>query len=61
MKREGDEWVTSVYLEKGKHLYKFLVDGKWIRDPANKNWEENEWGSGNSVLWLDAPVRQVHL
>ncbi|MBA4167184.1 MAG: hypothetical protein H0X41_06530, partial [Chitinophagaceae bacterium] len=59
MKREGNEWVRRVYLAKGKHLYKFLVDGKWILDPENKSWEENETGTGNSVLWLEADVRQM--
>ncbi len=52
MKREGDEWVYKVHLNEGKHLYKFVVDGKWILDPANKLWEENEHGTGNSILWI---------
>jgi hypothetical protein len=56
MKKEGDEWVCPVYLAPGKHLYKFVVDGKWILDPANKNWEENEYGTGNSVLWIEEEV-----
>ena len=53
MKREGDEWIITVHLYPGKHLYKFVVDGQWIIDPGNKLWEQNENGSGNSVLWLD--------
>lgn len=53
MKREGDEWVFPVHLSPGKHLYKFVVDDKWIIDPANKLWEQNEYGTGNSVLWID--------
>ena len=52
MNREGDEWVFSVYLSPGKHLYKFIVDGKWIIDPGNVLWEQNEYGSGNSVIWI---------
>lgn len=51
MKREGDEWVLKVNLSKGKHLYKFVVDGKWILDPANKLWEQNEEHTGNSIVW----------
>jgi hypothetical protein len=50
MKRVGDEWVYPVYLGRGKHLYKFIVDGKWIRDPANPQWED---GDENSVLWIE--------
>jgi hypothetical protein len=53
MKKEGDEWVLPVHLSAGKHLYKFIVDNKWIIDPANKLWEENEFGTGNSVIWVE--------
>jgi len=37
----------------GKHKYKYLVDGKWITDPNNKNWEQNEFGTGNSIIWVE--------
>lgn len=53
MKKKGDEWVCSVYLSAGKHKYKYIVDGKWITDPNNKNWEQNEFGTGNSVVWVE--------
>lgn len=53
MKKENDEWVIKVQLHPGKHLYKFVVDGKWMIDPANKQWEGSTPGNGNSVLWLD--------
>ena len=53
MTRIGDEWVFSVHLSPGKHLYKFVVDGKWIIDPGNKLWEQNEYGTGNSVIWIE--------
>lgn len=52
VKKDG-VWTFPVYLNKGKHLYKFVVDGKWILDPANKLWEQNEHGTGNSVLWIE--------
>lgn len=52
MKRQGDEWVLDAHLSIGKHLYKFVVDGKWIIDPANELWEQNEHNTGNSVLWI---------
>ncbi len=53
MKKQGDDWICSVYLSAGKHKYKFVVDGKWIPDPTNKNWEQNEFGTGNSVIWVE--------
>jgi hypothetical protein len=53
MKRVGDAWTFKVHLSIGKHLYKFIVDGRWIKDPANPLWEENEYNSDNSVLWME--------
>lgn len=50
--RDG-EWVFPIYLQPGRHSYKFVVDGEWILDPSNSLWEENEFGTGNSVLWIE--------
>jgi 1,4-alpha-glucan branching enzyme len=52
MHLEGNVWKTDAWLPQGKTTYKFLVDGQWILDPDNKLWEENEYGTGNSVLWI---------
>lgn len=52
MRRVGDEWVISVHLSPGKHTYKFVVDNKWMLDPDNKLWEQNEHNTGNSVIWV---------
>ena len=49
--RDGTWWFP-VYLKPGKYTYKFVVDGKWITDPGNALWEENQYGTGNSVLWI---------
>jgi Glycogen recognition site of AMP-activated protein kinase len=54
MKHVGDTWIFKVHLSVGKHLYKFIVDGRWIRDPANPLWEDNEYNTDNSVLWMEA-------
>lgn len=53
MKRVGNAWVFNVHLPVGKHLYKFIVDGRWIKDPADPLWEGNEYGTDNSVLWVE--------
>jgi hypothetical protein len=52
MIKEEGTWIYPIYLSPGKHLYKLIVDGKWITDPTNKLWEENEFGTGNSVIWI---------
>jgi 1,4-alpha-glucan branching enzyme len=53
MKKEGNQWIFPVHLSVGKHLYKFVVDGQWITDPGNKLWEQNEYSTGNSILWIE--------
>ncbi len=52
MKKTGSEWIYTVHLTPGKHIYKFIVDGQWIRDPENKLWEDNKYGTGDSVIWF---------
>lgn len=49
--KEG-KWVFPIYLTPGRHNYKFIVNGEWVLDPENPLWEENEFGTGNSVLWI---------
>ncbi len=50
---EKGTWVFPIYLKPGKHTYKFIVDGKWITDPANELWEANGYGNSNSVIWIE--------
>jgi hypothetical protein len=52
VKKDG-KWSFPLYLKPGKYTYKFIVDGQWIIDPDNKLWEENEFGTDNSVLWVE--------
>jgi CubicO group peptidase (beta-lactamase class C family) len=48
--RENSDWVCRVDLKPGKHLYKFIVDGDWITDPANPQTEGDGNGNNNSVV-----------
>lgn len=45
-------WQTEIPLEGGKHLYKFIVDGRWMTDPANRRSETDPEGNVNSVLFV---------
>lgn len=54
MQKTEAGWMISLHLNRGKTLYKFVVDGKWILDPNNNLWEDNLLGTGNSVLWIDS-------
>ncbi len=53
LKLQDGEWQISLHLDEGKHLYKFIVNDEWVVDKSNPLWEENEFGTGNSVLWID--------
>ena len=53
MSKRDDRWDLPLYLKPGKYTYKFIVDGKHILDPGNDLWEDNEYGTGNSVLWIE--------
>ncbi len=53
MLKQQTQWVFPIYLSPGKYTYKFIVDNEWILDPDNDLWEENQYGSGNSVLWIE--------
>jgi hypothetical protein len=55
LERTNGVWHISVFLPPGKHHYKFIVDGKWMIDPANELWEENEHKTKNSILWVESP------
>jgi len=52
MIRTASGWELSYYLAPGKHTYKFKIDNQWVLDPSNALWEENEYQTGNSVLWI---------
>ncbi|MBK6962780.1 MAG: glycogen-binding domain-containing protein [Bacteroidales bacterium] len=53
MEMKDGLWTYELNLKPGKHTYKFIVDGQWMIDPANEDWETNWEGTGNSVLWID--------
>lgn len=53
MVKERGKWVFPIYLKPGKYTYKFIVDGNWIIDPDNKLYEQNEYGTYNTVLWVE--------
>ncbi len=53
MQQRNSEWKLPLYLPPGRYSYKFIVDGNWILDSGNSLWEENEFGNGNSVLWIE--------
>ena len=47
---EKGVWQKRVYLEPGKHRYKFIIDGNWVNDPSNDTIESNPYGGMDSVV-----------
>jgi len=50
MYKYQDKWVCRVSLKPGEYLYKFIVDGQWMLDPANTNIVDDGKGNKNSSL-----------
>jgi len=47
MKKDGNVWVLPLTFAAGNYQYKFIVDGRWMTDPANPN---HTGGEANSIL-----------
>lgn len=43
-------WKILVDIKPGEYEYRFIVDGVWIKDPANSDFVRNEFGQENSLL-----------
>jgi 1,4-alpha-glucan branching enzyme len=52
MKEEAGHgrYATNISLPKGRHEYKFVVNGDWQVDPHCSEWVPNGCGSLNSVI-----------
>ncbi|OVE75895.1 hypothetical protein BVX97_03305 [bacterium E08(2017)] len=43
-------YSTSIMIPKGRHEYKFVINGEWSVDPECQEWTSNSMGSLNSVI-----------
>src|SRR5688572_65514 len=51
-----DEWeVETAPLGEGVHFYKYIVDGRWLHDPAHPMVENDGCGGWNSVFGIGGP------
>ncbi len=50
LERRENIWVITLDLPGGKHIYKFLVDGRWMLDPENPLQEKGRTDIPYSVL-----------
>ncbi len=51
MKNTGNGWQICIELDPGKHLYKYIVDGRWMTDPGNRLTEGFRRWERNSVIY----------
>ncbi|HEV2707483.1 MAG TPA: serine hydrolase [Pyrinomonadaceae bacterium] len=52
--REGAEWVCRIDLAPGRYAYQFVVDNRWMLDPANPSKETDAGRNVNSVVVVGA-------
>jgi enterochelin esterase-like enzyme len=46
-------WRVTLDLEPGQWLYKFVVDGRWVRDPATPDHDADGQGGQHSFVFVD--------
>ena len=51
-KRSGIFGVT-IALPPGCYQYKSIVDGHWMKDPDNSDWDVSDMGTVNSIVAVD--------
>lgn len=51
MERIATGWQACIQLAPGKYLYKFIVDGRWMTDPNNRQSEGLHRWNQNSVVF----------
>lgn len=47
------KYSKKMRLGKGRHEYKFVINGAWHNDPECREWAHNDMGSVNSVIFVD--------
>lgn len=46
-------WTVTLPLKQGvQHRYKYLIDGFWLPDPENPDFEPDGFGGFNSILYV---------
>ncbi len=54
MKPSGNGWSIELPLKPGKYTYKFIVDGRWMTDPSNRQRETT--GAETTIQWFIVPI-----
>ena len=46
-------WRKMIELAPGRYRYRYVVDGRWVKDPLNKSVEPSPFGDHDSVIEFD--------
>ena len=62
MKESGGVYTLTIFLEPGRYMYKFVIDGtKWITDPNAKETAPDGFGGKNGIRVVSATDKSVIL
>lgn len=50
--RGREEWRKKIPLPPGSYAYKYVVNGRWIPDPANNECADDQCGGLNSIITI---------
>ena len=53
MKKDKDGWCLDLQLRPDWYMYKFIVDGVWMEDPANPDKVQTEYTTYNSIMKVE--------
>ncbi len=53
LKKQNGVHTATLFVPKGRHEYKFIIDDVWCPDPDCHEWVLNDMGTLNSVLTVD--------
>jgi hypothetical protein len=56
MNKTATGWELPVYLDTGTYTYRFVVNNRWMTDPANPARFPNEFNDFNSVVSIGKPT-----
>ncbi len=54
LQHEGSNWHIELLLAPGEYEYLFVINGRWLPDPACREGRPNPYGGENSVLRVPA-------
>jgi len=61
LEKQGDKWITTLFLEPGLYEYLIVEDGEEMLDSNNPDKKDNGMGGFNSVLSIGSVTEPEHI